>query len=199
MKKQSTLIALVLVMLISACSGIKTASDQKAGVDFTQFTTYQLRDDTDDNLPPSTFNNEINKKRFESEMKQNLAERNLIENDNPDVYISYALDKEIKKGYSGSTIDMGGPVMWGRRGYYGMGMGTSTMTMEEYSKTIGQLTIAIVDADTNELLWYTSASGDINMNMKKVEKHVARAVEMVMADFPIDQQHPVSDDQIATE
>ena len=199
MKKQSTLIVLILALLVSACSGVRIATDQKPGVDFNQFTTYQLVDDTDENLPASTFNNEINKGRFESEMKQQLANRNLIESENPDVYVSYALDKETKKGYSGSTIDMGGPVMWGRRGYYGMGMGTSTMTMEEYSTTIGQLTIAIVDAETNELLWYTSASGEINQNMKKVDKHVARAVEMVMAEFPIDQLHQVSDDQIVSE
>lgn len=199
MKKQSTLLVLILALLASACAEIKIVSDQKPGVDFSYFTTYKLVNDTDESLPPSTFNNEINKSRFENKMKKQLAKRNLIESENPDVYVSYALGKEIKKGYSGSTMDMGGPVMWGRRGYYGMGMGTSTMTMQEYSTTIGQLTIAIVDADTNELLWYTSASGEINMNMKNVDKHVAKAVEKVMTDFPLHQPESTSDENIAVQ
>lgn len=199
MKKQPLLIVTLLALLVSACSDIKVTADQKPGTDFSRYTTYQLIDETDKSLPQSTFDNEINRGRFETELEHQLENRNLLESENPDVYITYALAKDTRKGYSGSTIDTRGPGMWGRRGYYGSGMGTSSVTVNEHSTTIGQLTIAIVEAETDELLWYTSASGEIKMNMKNVDQHMAEAVEMLMTDFPINQLINASDGNITVQ
>ncbi|MEM9324918.1 MAG: DUF4136 domain-containing protein [Bacteroidota bacterium] len=187
MKTKSITLGLVIAVLFAACSGITTVTDQKPGTDFSQYQTYALENLTDPEEPQSVLNNPINISRFESEIADQLEEKGLNPSNDPDVIISYAIAQDERTSYRGTTTDMGGGFYGGRwgRGWYGAGPTMSTTQMDQVQIPTGTATVALKDAKTGELLWYTTASGDLKINSKKVGKGIPKAVEMLMEEFPI--------------
>ncbi len=186
MKTRSITLGLAIAVLFTACSGIDVVSDQKIGVDFSEYKTYTLVNKTDADEPSSVLNNPINMARFESELHNGLQEKGMSTSETPDVIINYAVTQSERTSYSGTTTDMGGGYYgrWGR-GWYGAGPGMSTTQVEQHQVPTGTVTISLEDAESGELLWYTTAAGDLKINNKKVGKGIPKAVEMLLESFPI--------------
>ena len=72
----------------------------------------------------------------------------------------------------------------GYRGGYG-GMGSSYSTTSEYETILGKLTISLIDAKTEELLWLGAGEKDLKSSNKKIEENINKAVAKIMKKFPI--------------
>ncbi len=185
MKTRSITLGLAIAVLFTACSGVEVVTDQKAGVDFSGYRTYTIVNATSEDEPQSVVNNPINMARFESELHDGLENNGMTVSEAPDVIITYAIAQGARTSYRGTSTDMGGGYYgrWGR-GWYG-GPGMTSTHVQEYQVPTGTVTVALEDADSGELLWYTTAAGDLNVNQKKVGKGIPKAVEMLLENFPI--------------
>ncbi|WP_422361804.1 DUF4136 domain-containing protein [Reichenbachiella sp.] len=170
----------VFSVLMSACSGLKVVTDQKANINYAQYQTYELRYESD-LTKQSEFFNELNITRFENELLKSLGERGMIEDtESPNVYIDIASSTETLTNYSTNYNNMGG------RRFYGNGYGTSNT--REYSTKLEKVVIALRDGETDELLWYASLTKELKNNPKKAAEIVEKAVDRLMESFPIDRQ-----------
>ena len=196
MRTKSISLGLAFVLLLSACSNIKVVSDERAGVDYSQYQTYSLVNLTDPEEPRSVLNNPINTGRFEDELKKQLSETGLATSEEPDLIVTYAVAQDERTSYRGTSTDVGGGYYGGRwgRGWYG-GPTMSTTQVDQHQIPTGTVTIALKDAETNELLWYTTASGDLNIKEKNVGKGIPKAVEKLMERFPIQEVVAVDNEQ----
>lgn len=128
--------------------------------------------------------NEINQNRFDQAMHQALSARGLKSVDNnPDMYIKVIADMDTKTNYSTSYINSS--FMVGRRYYQGGGMETSQT--REYTTEVGNIQVALLDSENEELLWYVGAKGDLKKNPKNAEKVIQKSVDRIMQEFPIKQ------------
>jgi hypothetical protein len=103
--------------------------------------------------------------------------------ENPDVLLLFATDVNIEQSYTSRTDYMGGPY-WGYRGMYYMG-GPSYTTTDVNNYYIGKLTIAVVEPEAKELLWYGQGTKDISGDANKAEETINAVVDKIMAEFPI--------------
>ena len=71
-------------------------------------------------------------------------------------------------------------------GYGGYGMGSSHSTTHEYTTFDGKLIISMYDADSGELLWYSGGQKQLNMNAKKADEKIAKAISKIMEEFPLE-------------
>lgn len=190
MKKQGLLLLMV-AFIAFGCSSLKVTSDYDSAIDFSKYKTYKiLYFVNEEDAKNKTFRiNDINQKRVETSLSTELDMREYSASDKPDVYFLYAFDIDIKKSYSASTTYTGGSYMGYRGRYYGGygygGGGSSYTNVDEYETIMGRLRIAMVDAETEELLWIGSASDEVKDNGKKGDEKVAKVINKVMAEFPI--------------
>ena len=127
------------------------------------------------------FLNDINRGRIEKSIVSQFDAQNLklvdrISDAEVIVYYELGLDENIN--YSTTTNDMGG---WGR--WYGPG-GTSTSTTTQYKTYTGNLTISIVDAEEETLLWYATGSKSIKTSSNR-DEDVNRSVEKIIESLPV--------------
>ena len=182
MKTKIILIGFV-ALAMSACSGLKVVTDQKAETNYSKYQTYELRYESELSKQ-SEFFNELNTNRFESVLVKTLENRGMLKKKNqPDVYIDIASNTETLTNYSTSYNNMGG------RRFYGNSYGTSDT--REYNTKVEKLVIALRDGETNELLWYASLTKELKNNPKKAKEIVEKAVERLMENFPIEHPKPV--------
>jgi len=180
MKTRNIAFGLVLV-LASSCAGLEVITDQKPGVDFNNYKTYTIEYENKLGTQNQYFN-ELNQGRFDEAFQQALENRGMeAVEDQPDVHIKVIADIESNTNY---RTTYNNNMIVGRRYYYGGGMGSSDT--REYQTNTGQLTVALVDGENEELLWYTAFSQELRGKPKKVEEKINQAVERFMEIFPID-------------
>ena len=192
MKTRNSIIGLALIAFMASCSGTKVVTDMDKTTDFTQYNTYQLKQYDGKDSENSIILNEINEKRVISAIENEAELSGMVTSENPDAYLVYGIGIDIKKGYSTSTHYNGSPYYGGRygrrgRGYYGGGgFGSSYSTTTETQTTNGTISIALVDAETEELLWIGHGTKEIKENNKKVEENINKSVAKIFKDFPVE-------------
>jgi Domain of unknown function (DUF4136) len=75
---------------------------------------------------------------------------------------------------------------WMYRGWGGMGMGTSTTSVNEYKQ--GTLVVDLYDSNSRELLWRGTATDTIADKPEKNEKKLNKIVKKMFAKFPPESQ-----------
>ena len=81
------------------------------------------------------------------------------------------------------TFYTGGPMVgWGWRGWGGMGMGSATTTVRNY--TVGTLVVDMFDAKTQQAVWRGVASDTISSSPEKMNKILNRDLDKMFAKFP---------------
>lgn len=181
MKTKNLMIALGFIGLLASCSGTKVIMDMDKSIDFTAYKTYQLKQfDKTENLQVIALN-ELNEKRMLAAIESQMEISGMEVSENPDAYVVYGFDVDIKKGYSSNSSHMGGV---GR--YYGGGFGSGYSTTTETNTAQGTLTIALLDAETDDLLWISHGTKELKFNSKKIDENINEAVEKVFEDFPIE-------------
>ena len=194
MKKRNLIIGLALITFMASCSGTKIVSDMDNSTDFTKYNTYQLKAYEGAEDQNEIIFNELNEKRLISAIENQLEASGMEQSEEPDAYIIYAVGIDIQKGYSTSTHYTGG-YGYGRRGrYYGGGFGSSYSTTTETQTTNGTISIALIDAETEELQWISHGTKEIKNNSKKAEENINKSVAKIFEEFPIEHNIPLQQD-----
>lgn len=175
---------LVVSFLLSSCSSTKVVSDVNSEASFNELSTFAIVYELENQYFQNKLN-QLDKDRLENALKKELTQRGLVETDpdNAEVKVVYQFGVQQQKHYSttGSAYSSGyGP----RRGYRG-GHVHGYSSTSEYTTSDGTLTIAMYEAQSEDLLWYASAKKELKGNTKKREERINESVNTVMQDFPV--------------
>ena len=175
------------VIFMMGCASVKVVTDTKSGADFSTYQTFKVVHyvNEEDLQAQSHRVNPINRGRIESAIASNAELRGMKKAEsNPDVVILWASDVDVEKSYSSHTTYSGGAYM-GYRGRYYMGGGPTYTTTDVNEYHIGILTIAIVEKESEELLWLGKGTKDISGDERKAEETINLIVGKIMEEFPI--------------
>lgn len=186
MKKRNLIVGIFLAGFMASCSGTKVVTDMDKSTDFTKYNTYQLKAYDGGDEANSIVLNELNEKRVISAIESQLKASGMKESSNPDAYVVYGVGIDIQKGYTTNTHYTGGYGYGHRSRYYGGGFGSSYGTTRETQTTNGTISIALIDAETEELLWISHGTKEIKNNTKKAEENINKSVAKIFQDFPIE-------------
>ena len=182
---------MISIMLIN-CSGTKITTDQSDTADFTKYKTFRVIHlvNEEEMKDESMKKTELNRKRINNAVINEGQAKGMTLDENPDAYLMWSMGIDLKTSYSTHTNYTGGAYMGyrgrrgGYRGGYG-GMGSSYSTTSEYETILGKLTISLIDAKTEELLWLGAGEKDLKSSNKKIEENINKAVSKIMKKFPI--------------
>jgi hypothetical protein len=192
--KLGRIIYLVFILALWSCGPSVTTSSKKP--DLSRYKTYawnapDVKTDNP-NFSGDVVDNEI-KANVDKEMS---AKGFTLDNNNPDLYITYHTYTEQKVasspgyyypgytfspyyGYGGWGYGYGwGPGLYG--GYYGGGYYTPPTT---YTYTEGYLTLDFIDAKTHQTVWRGSAEGSVD-NADHLAKKIGKGVHSIMKKVP---------------
>ena len=167
---------------LAACSGISVTSDWDPGVDFSQFKTFAVLEETQPSI------NRLVDQRVRAAIVAELTAKGLRQVDTPDkadLAIGYQVTTEQHS--TDHTVHSG----WGTRGYrssrhthWRTPTGTSRTTQVNF--TVGTLVIAAFQMSDKELVWEGSASGTVNPSSgpEQREQRINDAVQRILKDFP---------------
>lgn len=109
-----------------------------------------------------------------------------VEGDNADLFIGYQAAVGEEKQFSSYSTDFGYGPGWGRGGWYGGGMGSTTTTGQTSTIYTGQIAIDMYDAAKKNLVWRGLASKTIDTKAKpeKQQKNLAKAMQKLLKNYP---------------
>ena len=172
--------------LMTGCSSISIISDYDTSADFSKFNTYNFKraEAPPDNYP--VVMNELNQKRVEKYVDEQMSLRNYSKSDNPDLWITYYVRVEDKTRVESTTY--GDPY---HRSYYGpqyygyyYGYNHTWTEVEEVNYKVGTLIVDLVDAKSNELVWYGAASKTLEENKPNPDKTIEEAIARMFYKYP---------------
>jgi len=154
--------------LLSSCgSSLKIVSDYNGGLDFSQYKTYNFHKPDPDSVKTEmsispTIINQLNQRRLEAAIDEEMYLRGYSMSETPDILISYYVKVENKTETTATTYGNYGSPYYGGYGYYGYyggyGYGQTYTDVNTYEYKYGTLIIDLVDTKANELMWYGAAS-----------------------------------------
>jgi len=173
MKKYSFLI-LVLFGLLSACSpGLNVSTDYDIATNFRQFKTYGWYTDKattkSDTAQYDTFFDKRMKKSIETQLRSQGLTYSAT---NPDVYVNYKAGFSNEQRYRNNS-----PYGFG----YGYGYPFGMSTVQQYKE--GTITIDLVNATKNELLWRGVAETEVD-NRNISEEKIHQIVTNILREYP---------------
>ena len=160
-------VPIVAAMALSFAScNVASHTEKAAGIDFSVYKTFAWAN-SGDMKKADRADNDIIDNNIKNSVSQELVKKGWSETDNnPDVLLDYTV--AVKRG----TKRESDPVyaypytsyLYGRRGLYSIWYPNSLMGYHSYNVPFkeGELTINMVDAKTNKLIWQGWAKGEIN-------------------------------------
>ncbi|WP_430815930.1 DUF4136 domain-containing protein [Carboxylicivirga sp. RSCT41] len=180
MKKIIGLFAVI--AFLASCSSTKVTTDQARNANFSSFSTFEVVYQTGTN---GSQINALNVQRVEEAIQYESQIRGLKQAEEAELIIVWGVGLETQRNYTTNT-NYYAPGRYGVRGRYGgYGMASSTSDSQEYTTTNGKLQIAVVDRETEEVLWIGTAQDQIKGNSKKAEKKINEVIAKVFEEFPI--------------
>ncbi|MCU4174862.1 DUF4136 domain-containing protein [Carboxylicivirga sp. N1Y90] len=173
-------IIIAVIGLLTSCSSTKVSSDQVSNADFNAFTSYAIKqvEGTNESINP------INTKRIENAIVNETEQRGLIQEKEAELEIVWGFGIDVQKSYSTNTNHYRTGGVGFRRGGYGMA--NSQSDTQEYTTATGVLQIAVVDTETDEVLWIGTAEDEFKGKNKKAEEKINAVIAKVFEEFPID-------------
>jgi len=167
-----------MLAILSACASTQLAHDFDRTVDFTNYRTYAISQesyqmDIDD----------INQGRILHAVKMEMAAKGMSPSNTPDVIVDVFLKTEKHMQQSATTVGVGygfgGPGMM-------MGMGTSSTQINYTEVTQGALFITMYEASAQQMVWQGVAKKEIQANLpaKKREQNINYVVKLIMSKYP---------------
>ena len=172
------------IFMLSACSSTQVMTDYRKGTDYSGMKSYQIEHKPEINGVTALNINPMNIERIENSLRSQLNRRGLTESENPNFILAYSINSRVEKSYYTTQHH---PYYGGRWGWYGGGMSNSTTTESE--SMYGELMISVIDAGTNQMLWYAVVSKPLSENIKNRETEINKAVEKALTEFPIKQMN----------
>lgn len=157
---------LVGIALLTSCgSSLKVVSDYNGDLDFSQYKSYNFHKPEPDSVKSEmskspTITNQLNQRRLEAAIDEEMYLRGYSMSESPDILISYYVKVENKTETTATNYGNYGSPYYGGYGYYGYygGYGYGYTDYQTYDYKYGTLIIDLVDAKENELMWYCAAS-----------------------------------------
>jgi Domain of unknown function (DUF4136) len=175
MRMQTVAVAAALTLAGSVAFAQEVKVDFDKDANFGAIKTFAVKLGT-------SWNNPISEKRVTAEIEESLTQKGWVKTDEAKadaivvLHGATTVKKDLNTFYSGG---MGG---YGWRGMGGMGMGTASTTVSEY--TVGTLVVDIFNAKSKQLLFRGTASDEISDKAEKNQKKLAKASDKMFKDFP---------------
>ncbi|WP_299777404.1 DUF4136 domain-containing protein [uncultured Formosa sp.] len=167
---------LLLLLVITACSSVKVASDYDKTTEFDQYKTFAFYKTGIDKAEI----NDLDKRRILHAIEAELTAKGFVKSESPDLLISiFTKAREQVNVYNNN---MGfGPYGygWGWSPYYNNYNNTSVTRSTE-----GSLYIDLIDAKKKELVWQGLGSGMLNDNINKKEERIQEFVAEILSNYP---------------
>jgi len=165
----------VVVAILLLFAGTLAAQDVRynfmPGTDFAKFHTYKWI-----NIENGEHPNQIVDAEIKQAVDSQLAEKGLtkVDNDPADLYVGYQVALHQEKQWN--AYGMGGG--WG----WGGGMATATQS----TINVGSLVLDMYNPTTKQLVWTGTAtkSLDPSSNQEKNQKHLDKAIEKLLKNYP---------------
>ena len=182
---KSGLVVAGAVMLFGSCN-VTIHTEKAAGVDFSSYKTFAwVSNNTTKKVDQA--DNDIVDNNIKNSISEELVKKGWTEVDNnPDVRLDYNV--AVKK----SSIRESDPVygysypqyLYGRRGVYSIWYPGTLMGYHSYNVPFkeGELTVNMLDAKTNKLIWQGWAQGEIN-NGNITTKEATAQVKSIFKKF----------------
>ncbi len=183
-------LAATLLLVASACGGLKTSYDFDPSANFAGFQAWDFIESA-----PNPQLDQLSVQRLENSIVRTLASKGMERVDVADVRqgdgIQFAvgyqviLDEEV----SYNTVNTGYGGGWGYGGWYGPGyggMGVSTSRTYENRVQVGTLIIDIFDVESRELVWRGTGESEIHEipDPQERQARLNEVVDKIMQDFP---------------
>jgi hypothetical protein len=172
-----------LVILLSACAAsVNVEYDQS--YDFSKIKTFTILDHPTKKSGNPQIDNELIARRIVAAIKKNLIAKGYSQSsDNPDIKVDYLVTQRtsVSSRQSSVTFGLGG---YGYRGGLGMAYSVPMGDVQTYEE--GVLTINIVDARKNTLMWTGSSSRILGENEtpETIDQGINEIVSDILAKFP---------------
>ena len=155
---------------LSSCSPFNVRTDYAETANFNNYKTYKLRID-DLKL------NDIDQDRVLNEVSKQLQMKGLTVSDSPDLIVNVkASHKKVTDVNSGINTRFG----WG--GPFGFGIGMGRSWTSNYNQ--GALTLDLIDARTQKLIWQGVGNGISVDSPNSKQKQIPQIVAEIMANYP---------------
>lgn len=164
----------ILLLVLTSCSSVRTASDFDKNVDFTQYKTFAFFKTGIDKVEVS----DLDKKRILRAIEDELVAKGFTKSENPDLLVNIFTKAreqvDVNQFNSGWGYGWGygwNPYMWGGR-----------TTVSSYTE--GTLFIDLIDAKKKELIWQGEGSGVLTQNTGDKEKRIREFVAEILEQYP---------------
>jgi len=164
----------ILLLVLTSCSSVRTASDFDKNVDFTQYKTFAFFKTGIDKVEVS----DLDKKRILRAIEDELLAKGFTKSENPDLLVNIFTKAreqvDVNQFNSGWGYGWGygwNPYMWGGR-----------TTVSSYTE--GTLFIDLIDAKKKELIWQGEGSGVLTQNTGDKEKRIREFVAKILEQYP---------------
>lgn len=177
MRKTITAVALTLLSVSVFAQDVQTDYDKAAN--FAAIKTFSIKIGT-------TWGNPLGESRVLQEFDKAISEKGwtkTVDEAKADALVVIHGATEVKKSLD--TFYTGGVYAgYGYRGWagYGMGMGTATTSMSEF--TMGTLVVDIFDARTKKLIFRGTATDELSDKVSKNIKKMEKASDKMFKNFP---------------
>lgn len=169
---------LMLVLLISACSSVRVATDYDKEVNFESYKTFAFFKTGIDKAEIS----DLDKRRILRAIESELLAKGYTKSENPDMLISIFTKSQQRVDVYNNAWGVGG---WGWWGGFGPGWGWGWNNQPVVStQSEGTLFIDLIDMEKKELIWQGMGTGYISQKMEKKEQQIKEFVSKIMQKYP---------------
>ena len=176
--------AILLCVLMSGCSSSpQVYSNQAPGFQVSNYRTYDYYNPLSTDLGGTR---SLNSRALIEATDEQLQQRGLKrDRQNPELLVNFigTTEEKISSRPSSTPSMYYGRSRYGTWGGYGMGVGNTT---EVVQKTVGTLSVDIVDAARDELVWEGAATAVITDSMRKNKfEGLKAAIAAILAQIPL--------------
>ncbi len=168
--KKLIYLTLFLLTFIS-CSVNRTNYDYDNYTDYSQYKTYDFFSDAGNGL------NDFDVKRVKNVIARQLNLKGMVHSDTPDVYVNFISNKNEIRNNTSMDIGIGDE-------NFGIGLGNISLgSSVDIEQTV---TIDLVEAKNNKLIWQGAIRSQIrdNLSPSQKESHFANITKKVFKNYP---------------
>lgn len=172
---------LAVVVLLSACSSLRVASDFDRDANFASYKTYNFYPKGLEKLAV----NGLDKKRMMAAVDTEMQAKGFTKADKPDLFVNLIVVKRERTDVYDNGF-YGGP--WGWRGGWGWGMGWGPFwgggmrSFDRYEE--GMFIIDFLDTKTKMHVWHGRGDGFNLDSFKNREERIVVGVKEILAQYP---------------
>jgi len=170
----------LIFLFLIACSPVrKVATYQKQDANWTPYETFNYLDIS---FPAATDfpGSEREIKVLKAAISREMGLRGFLKTKSPHLLINIGITIRDRKTTRETTI-RDAPIYIGQRNYQ---WESEEIVVEEYQE--GMVTIDMIDAKTDQLIWQSVIAGILTANDKKMDDRIMKGIEIAFEDFPVE-------------